>query len=89
MDGIGTRLDLAGSENATSIRGNIALVVAQADAKLPVKGLRIATRDSDNFTADTFEIIRGMCHSSVVDLIDVVGIATTENYYVFDDSIKT
>ncbi|XP_035436335.2 uncharacterized protein LOC118266856 isoform X3 [Spodoptera frugiperda] len=64
LDGIGTRLDLAGSENATSIRGNIALVVAQADAKQPVKGLRIATRDSDNFTADTFEIIRDRMDSS-------------------------
>ncbi|CAH0702067.1 unnamed protein product [Spodoptera exigua] len=64
LDGIGTRLDLAGSVNATTIRDNIALVVAQADSEQPVKGLRIAARETDNFTSDTFEIIRDRVDSS-------------------------
>lgn len=66
LDGIGTRLDLAGSENATTIRDNIALVVAQAEAEQPVNGLRIVARDIDNFTSDTFQIIRDRVDSSTL-----------------------
>ncbi|XP_021188434.3 uncharacterized protein LOC110374861 isoform X1 [Helicoverpa armigera] len=58
LDGIGSRLDLDGSENATTVRDNIALLVTNAEPDQPVRGLRIAARDQDVFTDDAFEIIR-------------------------------
>ncbi|KAJ8723001.1 hypothetical protein PYW07_004181 [Mythimna separata] len=58
LDGIGSRLDLGDSENATTIRSNIALLVTNADPKTPVKGLRIAARENDTFVEGAFEILR-------------------------------
>uniref|UniRef100_A0A2A4JGD6 G-protein coupled receptors family 2 profile 2 domain-containing protein n=1 Tax=Heliothis virescens TaxID=7102 RepID=A0A2A4JGD6_HELVI len=58
LDGIGSRLDLDGSENATTVRDNIALLVTNAQPDQPVKGLKIAAREKDVFTDDAFEIIR-------------------------------
>lgn len=59
LDGIGSRLELGGSENATTIRNNIALLVSDAVPEMPVKGLRIAARDNDSFYEGAFEILRG------------------------------
>lgn len=60
LDNIGGRIDLNGSEEVTTVRENIALLVAEGQPELPIKGLRIATRDTDVFTDGAFEIIRGI-----------------------------
>ncbi|XP_026742549.1 uncharacterized protein LOC113504459 isoform X2 [Trichoplusia ni] len=64
LDGIGSRLELGGSENATTIRNNIALLVSDAVPEMPVKGLRIAARDNDSFYEGAFEILREEFDSS-------------------------
>lgn len=59
LDELGARLDLAGADDAATVRENIALLVADAQPATPVRGLRIAARGSDMFTDEAFEIIRG------------------------------
>lgn len=73
LDNIGPRLNLEGSDAAT-VRENIALVVAKGDESLPMRGLRLATRDTDAFTDHAFEVIRDEINSSLLqpELSDVV-----------------
>lgn len=59
LDELGARIDLNGTDIAATVRSNLALVVADAHPAAPVRGLKIATRLSDMFTKDAFEIIRG------------------------------
>lgn len=64
LDNIGSRLDLNGTFKAAAVRDNIALLVADAQPQLPVRGLRIAARDTDVFTDEAFEIIRDEVNST-------------------------
>ncbi|KAJ0180252.1 hypothetical protein K1T71_003656 [Dendrolimus kikuchii] len=64
LDNIGARIDLNGSEEATAVRENIALLIADAQPQMPVKGLRIATRETDVFSDGAFEIIREEVNST-------------------------
>uniref|UniRef100_A0A1E1WIF6 G-protein coupled receptors family 2 profile 2 domain-containing protein n=1 Tax=Pectinophora gossypiella TaxID=13191 RepID=A0A1E1WIF6_PECGO len=57
LDELGGRIDLNGSHKATTIRPNIAMVLANAEPETPVRGLRIAARDDEAFTDDAFELI--------------------------------
>lgn len=60
LDDIGARINLNGSNDTMTVRDNIALVVADAQPNMPVKGLFVAARPvSDLFTNDTFTIVRG------------------------------
>ncbi|KAG6448639.1 hypothetical protein O3G_MSEX005616 [Manduca sexta] len=64
LDDIGARMDLAGSTDVAAVRENIALLVADARAQMPVKGLRISTRETDVFTENAFEIMRDPVNST-------------------------
>lgn len=59
LDKLGSRLDLAGASEGSQVRENLALVVADVDPAVPVRGLKIAARENDSFVSDAFEIIRG------------------------------
>lgn len=59
LDELGARIDLNGTDDSATVGGNLALLVADAQPSAPVRGLRIATRSSDMFTQEAFEIIRG------------------------------
>ncbi|CAG5011324.1 unnamed protein product [Parnassius apollo] len=57
LDKLGSSVYLNGSTNATAVRNNIALVVADAMPKSPVMGLRIAASNQSFFTKESFEIL--------------------------------
>ncbi|CAG9585851.1 unnamed protein product [Danaus chrysippus] len=64
LDTLGTTVNLNGSQTATAVRNNIALVLADAEPSHPVRGMKIAARDSDIFTDDAFQIFNGDLNSS-------------------------
>ncbi|KAI5646152.1 7 transmembrane receptor (Secretin family) domain-containing protein [Phthorimaea operculella] len=57
LDQLGARVNLNGSEQASAVRSNIALVLADSTPENPVRGLRIAATDQEVFTQGDFEII--------------------------------
>lgn len=59
LDTLGTTIQLNGSHAATTVRNNIALVMADAEPNNPVRGIRIATRTDDAFVDDAFQLITG------------------------------
>ncbi|XP_047527962.1 uncharacterized protein LOC125064781 isoform X2 [Vanessa atalanta] len=67
LDRLGSAIELNGSRSAAAVRGNIALLMADANPGHPVRGLKIATRDTDVFTDDAFEIISTEPNSTVLD----------------------
>ncbi|XP_046964496.1 uncharacterized protein LOC124533333 isoform X2 [Vanessa cardui] len=67
LDQLGSAIELNGSSSAAAVRGNIALLMADAKPGHPVRGLKIATRDTDVFTTDAFEIISTEPNSTVLD----------------------
>ncbi|XP_064071783.1 uncharacterized protein LOC113404752 isoform X1 [Vanessa tameamea] len=67
LDRLGSAIELNGSRSAAAVRGNIALLMADANPGHPVRGLKIANRDTDVFTDDAFEIISTVPNSTVLD----------------------
>lgn len=59
LDELGSRINLNGSQVASAVRSNIAMLLADAQPDSPIRGLRIAARDDDLFTDESFEIITG------------------------------
>ncbi|XP_050344930.1 uncharacterized protein LOC126769941 isoform X2 [Nymphalis io] len=67
LDQLGSAIELNGSSSAAAVRGNIAMLMADATPNQPVRGLKIATRDTDVFTDDAFEIFSTEPNSTVLD----------------------
>ncbi|XP_053625008.1 uncharacterized protein LOC128683407 isoform X3 [Plodia interpunctella] len=68
LDELGNRISLNGSHTASAIRGNVALLMADAAPDKPVRGVRMAVMDpnSDTFTNDTFDFINSEINSTQI-----------------------
>ncbi|GBP43842.1 Adhesion G-protein coupled receptor G4 [Eumeta japonica] len=67
LDELGARADLNGSHMGSSVRSNLALVIADASPEIPVRGIRIATRTEDAFTDDAFELLSAEVNSTQLE----------------------
>ncbi|XP_045783619.1 adhesion G-protein coupled receptor G2-like isoform X2 [Maniola jurtina] len=67
LDNLGAAIELNGSRSVTTVRNNIAMLLADAEPSHPVRGMKIAARDNDVFTDGAFEIISGEVNRTVLD----------------------
>ncbi|XP_069365596.1 uncharacterized protein [Maniola hyperantus] len=67
LDNLGSAIELNGSRSVTTVRNNIAMLLADAEPSHPVRGMKIAARDNDVFTDGAFEIISGEVNRTVLD----------------------
>ncbi|CAH2086900.1 unnamed protein product [Euphydryas editha] len=67
LDQLGSTVQLNGSNTGVTVRGNIALLMADANPDRPIRGLKIAARNTDVFTSDAFEILSTEPNSTVLD----------------------
>ncbi|XP_045533779.1 adhesion G-protein coupled receptor G2 isoform X1 [Papilio machaon] len=70
LDKLGSAVYLNGSINATAVRGNIALVMADAKPNNPVRGLRIAASNETRFNKNSFEVLSEELNSSTLNVED-------------------
>ncbi|XP_072943816.1 uncharacterized protein [Epargyreus clarus] len=67
LDQLGSAVELHGAHTAAAVASNVALLVGDAAPDAPIQGIRIANRDNDEFTNDTFEIMREPANSTTLE----------------------
>jgi hypothetical protein len=66
LDDLGSKVELQGEPTAKTVRENIALLLADVTPDNPIRGMRVAARDTDAFGNDTFSFINSKFLESLV-----------------------